>query len=125
MQGCYERIDQGEMDSERAIQGEKTGILLVFSSSEILQFSLIPSLTSMNQMAPVNSPLKPGKITFTQPSCHACLCIFLCLWMTGCSIVVCEVVYQTEKAEIKKKNKNNQNVFATWSRKLSATRVVE
>lgn len=38
MQGCYERIHQGKIDSERAIYGGKKGILLAFSSSEFLQF---------------------------------------------------------------------------------------
>lgn len=69
-------------------------------------FSCILSLTNMNQMVPVNSPLEPGKFMFTQPSCHTYFCIFLCLWMTSCSSVVYVQgkleVYRTEKAEIKK-----------------------
>lgn len=107
MQGCYERIDQGEMDSERAIQGEKQVFYLHLAALNFCSFSCIPSLTNMNQMVPVNSPLEPGKLIFTQPSCHTYLCIFLCLWMTGCSTVVYVQnkieVYRTEKAEIKKR----------------------
>lgn len=36
--------------------------------SLLLAFSIIPSQANADQMVPVNSPLEPGKFTFTQPS---------------------------------------------------------